>query len=47
MRRRDFIAILAGGMAFPLVGRAQEPGRTDRLGFLVPPHESRQSLPRS
>jgi hypothetical protein len=26
MRRRDFIAILAGGMAFPLVGRAQEPG---------------------
>jgi hypothetical protein len=37
MRRRDFIAILAGGMAFPLVGRAPEPGRTYRLGFLVPP----------
>jgi putative tryptophan/tyrosine transport system substrate-binding protein len=36
MRRREFIAMLAGGVAWPLTARAQERDRTYRLGFLVP-----------
>src|SRR6476620_7098357 len=31
MRRRDFIALVAGGIAWPLVGRAQEPARLYRI----------------
>jgi putative ABC transport system substrate-binding protein len=36
MRRREFIGILSGAAAWPIAVRAQEPGRTYRLGFLVP-----------
>jgi putative ABC transport system substrate-binding protein len=34
MRRRDFIILLGGGTAWPLATRAQEKGRTYRLGSL-------------
>src|SRR5262245_26442729 len=37
MRRRDFLAALGIATAvWPAVTRSQEPGRTYRLGFLVP-----------
>jgi len=36
MNRRAFIAGLGSAVAWPVVGRAQEPGRIYRLGFLVP-----------
>ncbi len=37
MRRRDFITLVGGvGVISPFVARAQEPGRTYRIGFLIP-----------
>jgi putative ABC transport system substrate-binding protein len=34
MRRREFIAGLAGTVAWPVAARAQQPDRTRRVGFL-------------
>src|SRR5262245_52713983 len=36
MRRRKFIKLIAGAATWPLAASAQEPGRTYRLGLLVP-----------
>jgi len=36
MKRREFISLLVGAIASPLAARAQEPGRTYRIGSLLP-----------
>src|SRR6185436_9993982 len=35
MRRREFLGALAGAVASPLTGRAQQPGRMRRVGVLA------------
>jgi putative tryptophan/tyrosine transport system substrate-binding protein len=42
VRRRRFIAVIAGAAAWPLAGHAQQPERVRRVGVLISPSESSQ-----
>jgi ABC-type uncharacterized transport system substrate-binding protein len=36
MRRRKFLGLIGGALSVPFIARAQEPGHTYRIGFLIP-----------
>jgi hypothetical protein len=40
MRRRDFITLTGGGVAWPLVARAQPSGKIWRIGFIAHTYET-------
>jgi putative tryptophan/tyrosine transport system substrate-binding protein len=43
--RREFITLLGGAAAtWPFAARAQEPGRTYRVGFLIPSARERSAV---
>jgi putative tryptophan/tyrosine transport system substrate-binding protein len=44
MRRREFIAGIAGAVAWPLTARAQQPDRIHQIGFLIPGEDTDSAI---